>query len=72
MTEELKAKLDMIAKLFSDPIEENVEKVDNAPLQEGKYYGGVYNGRKFLYSLLMIETLPADKLEQFIRKQLGI
>lgn len=69
---ELDKKLKMIRELFSDPIQENVEKGDNTPMQEGKYYGGVYNGRKFLYSILMIETLPADKLEQFIKKQLGI
>lgn len=61
----------MIKTIFASPIQENVEGGDNTPLQDGKYYGGVYNGRKYLYSQLMIETFPIEKLEKVIKKQIG-
>lgn len=69
----MREKIDMIAKIFLDPLNEDV--VEDSPLQtpiqHGKYYGGVYNGRKYMYSESMIETLSIDKLEAVIRKQIG-
>lgn len=65
-------KLKLVASIFSEPLSEKVdETVDNVPLQHGNYYGGIYNGKKYMYSHLMIETLSIEKLERFIRKQIG-
>lgn len=69
-------KLQIIAKIFgraesedSDP--ETLKDLPHAPLSHGKYYGGVYNGRKHMYSEIMIKTLSPEKLEAFIKKQIG-
>lgn len=68
----MESKLKMIASLFTEPVQEKVEGGDNSPLQHGNYYGGIYNGRKYLYSKIMIETLSLEKLESIIKKQIGI
>lgn len=66
-----KDKTDMIAGLFKSPVQETVQGGDNTPLQHGNYYGGVYNKKKYMYSQILIETLPIDKLESFIKKQIS-
>lgn len=65
----MQPKLDLIKKIFTTTLEEGAE---STPMQEGKYFGGVYNGRKFLYSEQMLEALSIEKLETFIRRQTGI
>lgn len=72
--DDLTTKLALIKKIFSQVVTENSpseKPVPNIPLQHGKYYGGVYNGRKFMYSELMIQTMTIEKLETFIKKQIG-
>lgn len=41
-------------------------------LKEGDYHGGVYNGKKYMYSKQMIQTLKPEKLQKFIYNQIGI
>lgn len=65
----MEQKLDLIKKIFTTTLEEEAE---STPMQEGKYYGGVYNKRKFLYSEQMIQALSIEKLEAVIRRQTGI
>lgn len=64
-------KTDLIASIFASPTQEVVKSGDNTPLQDGNYYGGIYNGRKYLYSEIMIKTLSLEKLESFIKKQIN-
>lgn len=66
-------KLKMISSLFTDKVTESVpsEPGQSTPLRSGKYYGGIYNGRKYLYSEQMIQTLSIEKLESFIKKQMA-
>lgn len=69
----MEAKLELIKKIFSQIQTENAA-LEGPPIpiiQHGKYYGGVYNGRKFMYSEAMIGTLPIEKLEQIIKSQIG-
>lgn len=61
-------KLALIKTIFTSTVSEEAE---STPLQDGKYYGGVYNGRKYLYSDKMISTLSIEKLESFIKKQIS-
>lgn len=69
----MKEKIEMIAAIFSEPLQENVKDSPvNGPVQHGKYYGGVYNNRKYMYSESMIEALSLEKLEATIRKQIGL
>lgn len=68
----MEEKLEMIKGIFSEIKEETTPNAPpNIPVEKGGYVGGVYNGRKFMYSKHMIESLPKDKLESFIRKQIG-
>lgn len=62
-------KTNLIASIFFSPEHEIVG--DNTPLQDGNYYGGTYNGRKYMYAQILIENLPIDKLEAFIKRQIG-
>lgn len=65
-------KLKLVKKIFSEVREEESPDVpENVPIQSGKYYGGVYNGRKYMYSIGMIEKMSIEKLEAFIRKQIS-
>lgn len=41
-------------------------------LKHGNYYGGIHNGRKYMYSESLINSYSPEKLEAFIRNQLGI
>lgn len=61
-------KLALIKTIFTSTVS---EKSESTPLQDDNYHGGVYNGRKFLYSDKLIGTLSVDKLERFIKKQIG-
>lgn len=61
--------IQFIKALFSTPSAENSE---STPLQDGRYYGGVYNGRKYMYSSKMLETLSPEKFQSFVKKQIGI
>lgn len=65
-------KLKLISEIFSKPLVE-VERPDmESPLlQHGKYYGGVYNGKKWMYSSQLIEKLSIERLEAFIKKQIS-
>lgn len=69
-------KLQLIAKIFTVMVQETAPNDSTlgklVPLQHGRFYGGVYNGRKFMYSSKMIEEMPLEKLEKFIKKQIGI
>lgn len=38
---------------------------------EGDFHGGWYNGRKYMYSGIMIRTLSLEKLTKFITSQIG-
>lgn len=68
--DDFKEKIVLINTLFGgSSTEENPN--EDAVVKHGKYYGGVYNGRKFMYSDMMIRTLTKEKLEAFIRKQIG-
>lgn len=40
-------------------------------VQHGKYYGGVYNGKKYFYSEQLVDGLSLEKLESFIKRQIG-
>ena len=60
----------IIATIFHDPLEQDVPVSD--PLQRGKYYGGVYLGRRYMYSETLIDSMTPQKLEAFIRKQIGM
>lgn len=74
---DFQTKLDLINQIFSQPVEMKLELEEDEKkglfhvLQHGKSYGGVYNGRRFLYSKRLIETLPIEKLESFIKKQIN-
>lgn len=61
-------KLALIKTIFTSTVS---EKSESTPLQDGNYHGGVYNGKKYLYSDKMISTLSLEKLESFIKKQIG-
>lgn len=63
-------KTDLIASIFANPTQEAVKSGDNEVLRDGNYYGGIYNGRKYLYSEIMIKTLTLEKLEPFIKTQI--
>lgn len=63
-------KLQLIASIFKDSLTEVVPN-DSSPLQHGKYYGGVYNGRKHMFSSEMIEHYSLERLEQIIKKQIS-
>lgn len=71
-------KIEIIKKIFSETYsDESAEEMEPGVkalgiMQHGEYYGGVYNGRKYMYSRQMIESMPEEKLESFIRGQLGI
>lgn len=67
-------KLALIAKIFTDTVTETLlpEDVVKTPLQQGGYYGGIVNGRKFMYSTPMIQALSLEKLEKVIRSQTGL
>lgn len=69
-----KEKIALIHRIFASTLTENApeDSPPGAPLQQGKYYGGVYNGRKFMYSEQMLMLLTLEKLEAVIKKQLGI
>lgn len=58
----------IIAEIFKDPLQEDV----STPLQRGKYYGGVYNGKRFMYSDTLITSMSPEKLQSFIKRQVGI
>lgn len=68
-------KLKVIQVIFSESKEEDapidVPEDVRAPLSHGKYYGGVYNGRKYMYSEKLINTMTPERLELFIKKQIG-
>lgn len=76
---DLELKLQLIRTIFSQTVEEKAEKElqeGEKPglfhaLQHGKYYGGVYNNKKYMYSEKLIKTLPIEKLETFVKKQIG-
>lgn len=75
----MKEKIAIIQKIFREGFEtETPEEADaGVPgtvgiIQHGGYYGGVYQGHKHMYSSQMIESMPLEKLETFIRGQLGI
>jgi len=40
-------------------------------VQHGKYFGGWYNGKKYFYSEQLINHLPIEKLEKFIKSQIN-
>lgn len=62
----------MVRSIFSESIEESPEAVpSNMPIKHGRYFGGIYNNRKYLYSESMIDILPIGKLESIIKKQIG-
>ncbi len=65
-------KLALIAKIFKDPLTEAVKEDDATPLQHGNYFGGMVNGRKFMYSDAMIAALSIEKLERVIKNQTGL
>lgn len=69
----MQEKLILIKSIFSQSLEEDApnDSPPNAPIQQGKYHGGVYNSRKYMYSEAMIQILPIDKLETIIKKQIG-
>lgn len=72
----MEEKLKIIRTIFGQEQVEDTETTDNPvpkslPIQHGKYYGGVYNGRKYMYSEHMIQTLSAEKLEAVIKNQIG-
>lgn len=70
-------KLNIIRSLFGDTrTEDTPQDVPEgvpirAPLAHGKYYGGVYNGRKYMYAESLIAALSPERLEAFIKKQIG-
>lgn len=65
-------KLKLIQNIFSQVETEDAPRDEKSPLlQHGKYYGGMYNGKKFMYSSHLIEKMPIDKLERFIKQQIG-
>lgn len=72
-------KIEMIRKIFNEEFSE--ESGDEAEagvpgkigiVQHGGYYGGIFNARKYMYSQHLIESLSIEKLESFIRNQIGI
>lgn len=69
----MEEKLAIIRAIFSEATEEdsNIDAPPNAPIVHGKYYGGVYKGRKYMYSDDMIRILSKEKLEATIKKQIG-
>lgn len=74
----MKEKLDIIKGIFQEQYQtESSGKPEGilgifGLVQHGGYYGGMYEGRKHMYSTHMIERLSPEKLESFIRGQLGI
>lgn len=75
----MKEKLLMIENIFKEGYaKESIKDSDGGVLSSigilnrGTAYGGIYQGRKYLYSKDMIESMPIEKLEAVIRGQLGI
>lgn len=73
----MKEKIDMMKKIFGTRFETDSsslieEKALGSILREGTSYGGVYKGRKYMYSQNLIESLSFEKFESFIRGQVGI
>lgn len=70
-------KLKIVAAIFGETrIEDTPEDVPEgvpirAVLAHGKYYGGVYNGRKYMYAESLVTSLSPERLEAFIKKQIG-
>lgn len=65
-------KLALIRSIFSKPLVEEGQRDMQSPLlQQGKYYGGVYNSKKYMYSSQLIEKMSLEKLERFIKKQIS-
>ncbi len=69
-------KIDLIKKIFTEDFtEEDIGEIDKTPAREfvkmGRCYGGVYKGRKYMYSYHLIQSLSLEKLESFIRGQIG-
>lgn len=64
-------KLKLIASIFSSTVTEKAEDEDLPALRHGQYYGGIYNGKKYMYSDTMINSLTLEKLEKFIKGQIG-
>lgn len=69
--EKLQEKLKLISLIFKDPLIERTEDEDLPALQHGKYFGGIYKGKKYMYSEDMINLMSIEKLEVFIKKQIG-
>lgn len=76
-------KINLIKSIFSEVKTENVGldllKAAIAEVtgkstyeQHGKFYGGVYNGKKHFYSEQLLEALSIEKLENLIKTQIGI
>lgn len=70
-------KIAIIRNIFADGFETESEGEADVPnavgvIQHGGYYGGIHQGRKHMYSSHLIQTLSPEKLESFIRKDLGI
>lgn len=57
---------------------ENEAAVDEIPvtegqstfIQKGNYYGGVYNGKKLMYSDILLRSFTPEKLQALIKNQL--
>lgn len=77
----MQEKVNLIKSIFQEAVTENtgqdllgaaIAEVTGKSTytQHGKYYGGVYNGRKYFYSHQLLEALSLGKLEALIKKQI--
>lgn len=69
----MKEKIAMIKSIFAKDFQQDAgEGLPGIFLNHGTSYGGLYGGRKYMYSAHMIESMPIEKLESFIKKQLAL
>lgn len=69
-------KIKLIQSIFSGGLQTEESDSDGSPqlpiVQHGRFFGGVYNQKKYMYSEKMINDLSIEKLERFIKRQIGI